>query len=120
MKKTLGILSMLLVVGLVSTLAYAETSTPITQTSRANIEEREAWFKERMQWKKEQINEALKEGLITKEESKIWNDHFSYMEKFHKENGFMSGCDGLGNRNNQKGYRTGLGGRMMKGNKWSR
>ncbi len=112
---------MLLVVGLASTFVYAGTLEPATQqTPKVNIGNRETWFKERMKWKKTQINEALKEGLITKEEAKTWNDHFAYMEKFHKENGFMPGCHGLGNRNNQYGYRNGLGGGMMRGNRWNR
>lgn len=113
MKKFLGILSILLVIGLLSTFAFAESSTPKTQPAGVNIEEKEAWFKERMESKKEHIDESVKEGLITKEESKRWNDHFAYMEKFHKENGFMPGCHGVGNGNHHGRH----GGRMMRGNR---
>lgn len=116
MKKILGVLSIVLVLGLVSTFAFAETTTPTkstTQPSGVSIEEKEAWFKEKIESKKEQINEALKEGTITKEKAKIWNDHFSDKEKFHKENGFMPACNGLGNRN----HHGGKGGRMMRGNR---
>lgn len=113
MKKTLVILSMIFIIGAASAFTYAETLTPTTQPPRASLEERENCFKERMKLKKNQINEALNEGLITKEEAKIWNDHFSYMEKFHKENGFMPGCNGMG-------YRNGFGLGKMRGNRWNR
>jgi hypothetical protein len=113
MKKTLVILSIIFVIGAVSAFTYAETLTPTTQSPRASFDERENWFKERIQWKKNQINESLKEGLITKEEAKTWDDHFKYMEKFHNENGFMPGCNGMGCGN-------GLGLGKMRGNRWNR
>lgn len=111
MKKFLGILSIILVVGLVSTFAFAEKSTPTTEPSDVSIEEKEAWFKERMESKKDRIDEAVKEGRISKEDSQTWSDHFSYMEKFHKENGFMPACNGLGNKNHH-----GKHGRNMRSN----
>ena len=121
MKKTLVVLSMLLLVVLTSRFVYARNLEPETQESqKINVEDREAWFKERMEWKKTQINGTLNEGLITKEEAKTWNDHFAYMEKFHKENGFMPGCNGMGNYNNQSRYRDRFGGRMMRKNRWNR
>ena len=118
MKKTLVVLSMLMVVVFVSAFAYAGAPVPTTQPLKVSVEDREAWFKERLEWKRAQIAEALKEGLITKEEAKTWNDHFASMEKFHKENGFMPSCSGVCNFNNGSGNRNGFGRGMARGNKW--
>ena len=98
MKKSLFVISMILTIGLTSAFVYAETPEPVGYRAfRLSPENREIWFKERAEWQRIQIEGALKEGLITKEEAKIWNEHFTYMEKFHRENGFI-GCHGMGGR----------------------
>lgn len=113
MKKVLITLSLIMVIGFASTFVYAGTFVPKTQPVGISTEDREIWFKERMEWKREQIKTALKEGLIGEEEAKIWEEHLKYMEKFHKDNGFMPGCNGVG-----QGF--GYGRKMMRGNRWNR
>jgi hypothetical protein len=110
MKKLLGIGALVLSLGIGSMLVYADTDKPLEfvspQDSQGEIQDRENWFKERMGWRKNQVKEALEDGLITEEQSKKWEEHFTYMEKFHSENGFMpGGCHGNG---------------MMRGSRWNR
>ncbi|MBZ2175551.1 YckD family protein [Schnuerera sp. xch1] len=108
MKKVLTVLSLVLVVGLTATFAYAETSET---TQNVDEESWTEWFEEKMEWKKSQIEEALDEGLITEEEAENLYDHFDYMEEFHNEDGFMPGKGFYGRRN-------GFGRGMMRGCRW--
>ncbi|TDT58459.1 DUF2680 domain-containing protein [Fonticella tunisiensis] len=53
------------------------------------------WFKDMINFKKEQVEQAVKDGRLTPDQAKAWNEHFDYMEKWHKENGFGPGtCAG--------------------------
>ncbi len=119
MKKSLVVGALVLTLGVGSLAAYADTvKTPSVIPSNRNanmtIEDREAWFKERSEFQKEQIKNALESGRISEEEAKEWEDHFTYMEKFHNENGFMAG--GCGGR----GFGKGRGMGMMRGNGWKK
>lgn len=118
-----------MVIGFVFTFTYAGTFVPKTQPAGISAENRETLFKERMKWKREQIKIALKEGLIGEEEAKKWEEHFSYIDKFHKDNGFVPGCYGLeiGTRHDErirhefgKKIRSGYGRRAMGVNRWNR
>lgn len=113
MRKALIVLSILMVVGFVSAFAYAGSWGPATQPASANTEDRGTWFNERMEWKRDQVNTALNEGLIGEEEAETWNEHFQYMEKFHRNNGFMPGCHGVGTG-------PGYGRRTMRGYRWNK
>ncbi|WZL72275.1 DUF2680 domain-containing protein [Clostridiaceae bacterium 35-E11] len=79
----------------------------------ADTEEAPQWFKDMISWKKGQINEAVKDGQITDEQAKVWNDHFDYMEKWHNENGFYNGGSGFGachgSFGSGRGFRGGFG-----------
>jgi hypothetical protein len=118
-KKSLVVGALVLSLGIGSLVAYADTTktpsiVPGNRNTNFNIEDREAWFKERTEFKKEQIKKALESGLITEEEAKAWEEHFEEMEEFHNKNGFMSGgCGG-------KGFGMGRGMGMMRGNSWAR
>ena len=121
MKKILALGALVLAVGAGSLVAYADTSPSINTNNRnvnVSIEDRDTWFKERTEYKKEQIKKAVASGSITESEAKKWEEHFTYMENFHKENEFMpGGCGGnsfgMGNvRGN--GFRNG----MMRGNRF--
>ena len=125
MKKTLITLSLILVVGLTATIAYAQTPKIVDEQLKvvsevnAEYDEWKDWHNERMSWKKAQLNQAVKDKEITEEQAKAWNRHFDDMEEFHRENGPMpgGGCYGGGYRwNNRNGY--GLG--MMRGGRWGR
>lgn len=117
MKKSLIFLTLVLVLGLSATFAYAQTPT-----SNINIEEWQEWFKERMDSKREQIKDAVDDGIITEEEANTWEEHFNYMEEFHKENGFMpGGCNGgRFSRNIENRQKMGFGVGIMRGNGWNR
>jgi len=118
MKRLLVLGALILTVGVGSLAVYADTTTitpasrPINRSASITVEDRETRFKERTEYKKEQIKKALEEKLITEEEAKQWEEHFTYMEKFHNENGFMQGGCG-GNRQGQ-----GRGKGMMRGNRF--
>lgn len=121
MKRLLVLGALILTVGVGSLAVYADTATTSSINSRnrnvnISIEDREAWFKERTEYKKEQIKKAIEDKLITEEEAKQWEEHFTYMEKFHNENGFMPGGCG-GNRLNEG---RGRGRGMMRGNSWGK
>lgn len=49
------------------------------------------WFKDMISWRKAQIDQAVKDNVITEDQAKLYKDHFDQMEKFHAENGFPSG-----------------------------
>ena len=119
MKKSLLIGALVLTLGIGSLAAYADTTKtpniiPGNTNTNFSIEDRETWFKERTEYRKEEIKKALESGLITEAEAKEWEEHFTYMEKFHNENGFMAG--GCGGR----GFGKGRGMGMMRGNGWKK
>ncbi len=107
MRKSLFVL-LLGVLGMSARLVYAKVPE---NNSNENLEEWREWHRERMDWKREQVEEAVDEGLITEDKAKTWNEHYDSMEEFHEENGFMhgpGGChDGRFNRNNKYRYRMG-------------
>lgn len=114
MKKALIAISIILIVGLTSAFVYADAVTPDRQQPEGvDIEDREAWLKENIEWKRARVEEAVEEGLMTEEEADVWSEHFTEMEEFHRDNGFMPGCPG-----HRRGY--GSGRRMMRGNRWGR
>ena len=125
MKKSLVVGALALTLGVGSLVAYADTAkTPSIISGNRNtnlsIEDREAWFKERTEFRKEEIRKALEDGLITEAEAKEWEEHFDYMEEFHNKNGFMpGGCGGNGfGIGRGMGFGRGMG--MMRGNGWGR
>ncbi|CCQ92723.1 conserved exported hypothetical protein [[Clostridium] ultunense Esp] len=122
MKKKLIILSLVLIVGLTASIAYAQVPKILPRTN-VDYEQWDDWYKERMEWRKSQLNQAVEDKEITEEDAKTWNDHFDYMEEFHREYGPMpgGGCfrGGYG-WNNGNGFRNGYGPGMMRGYRWNR
>lgn len=118
MKKKVLIGALVLVLGIGSLVAYADTGrTPNIIPGQGNynssLKDSETWFKERAQLRSERVKEALEKGLITEEEAKAWEDHFSYMDEFHNSNGIApGGCGGFGMG------RMGRGMGMMRGHRW--
>lgn len=122
MKKILLILSLVLVLGLTASIAYAQVLKIIPRTN-ADYQQWDDWYKERNEWRKSQLNQAVEDKEITEEDAKTWNDHFDYMEEFHREYGPMpgGGCYGGGNGwNNRSEFRNGYGPGMMRGYRWNR
>lgn len=107
MKKGILVLSLVLVIGIFSAFAYAETPV-VNEGFRmgrfgnvdgipkdVNSEEFLKLREERLQFKKDNLKKMLEEKVITEEEVKIWEGHFEYMDEFHKENGYLGGhCGG--------------------------
>lgn len=114
MKKIILVLSLVLVLGLGTMFAYA-TETPVGTTA-VTAEEKEAneWFEERMEYRRDQLKEALVTNEITQVQYDAWLENIKQMEEFHEENGFINGggfgagCNGAGRGAN------GFGG-MMRG-----
>ncbi|MCF6463590.1 hypothetical protein [Clostridium sp. Cult1] len=122
MKKILLILSLVLVLGLTASIAYAQVPKIIPRTN-TDYQQWDDWYKERNEWRKSQLNQAVEDKEITEEDAKTWNDHFDYMEEFHREYGPMpgGGCYGGGNGwNNRSEFRNGYGPGMMRGYRWNR
>lgn len=126
MKKKVITGALIFALGVGSLVSYADTlNTPNIVPTRPNfnftIEDREAWFKERTEYKKEMIKEALEKGYITEEEAKVWETHFLDMEEYHAKNGFIpGGCGGFGMRlgtSEGRGFGFGRGMGMMRGNR---
>lgn len=131
MKKSLAVGALVLTLGVGSFVAYADTAktpniVPENRNPIFSTEDREAWFKEGTEFRKEQIKKALESGIITETEAKTWEEHFKYMDEFHTTNGFVpGGCGGYGfgmGRGRGMGMMGGSGFRnsMMRGNSWGR
>ena len=88
MKKLIVISLILVFVLSMGILSFAETT----------VTEAPEWFQGMLKWKKEQIQEAVKDEVITEEQAKLWNERLDSMEKYHEENGFNfpGGCGGGG------------------------
>ncbi len=93
-------------------------------------EKREEWFKERTEYKRTAIKEALAKGNITEEQAKKLEESLQEREEYHRDNGFnnefchgqgfgMGSKDGIGFGMGLKGGRGkayGHGKGMMRGN----
>lgn len=100
MKKILAVFSLILIVGLGSAFVYADSpmANRLQNQNKADVSNTtwEEWSKERMELKKEYLKDAVKEGLVTEEEAKRWEEHFDYMEEFHRDNGYRGCFGGMG------------------------
>ncbi len=102
----------ILVVTLLLTFALAVTVSAETENNAPE------WFADMMAWKKAQVEKAVDEGLITKDQAKVYIEQIEAMEKWHAENGipFGSGFGGChGQVNGQSGFKGGYGYGMMRG-----
>jgi len=70
------------------------------------------WFKSMIEWKKDQVNGAVKSGNVTEEQGKQLNENIDAMVKFHQENGFGPGA--CGNNISKDGNGSSFGPGMMK------
>ncbi|MGF7058260.1 DUF2680 domain-containing protein [Brassicibacter mesophilus] len=80
------------------------------------------WFKDMIKWRKDQVQQAVKDGEMTEKQAEYWSEHFDDMQKYHEENGigYPGSCHdsgfgrGYGNENN-----SGFGPGMMNGGYWN-
>lgn len=109
----------------ITTAALVLTIALASAAYAADKIETPQWFKDMITWKKDQVDQAVKDGKLTEEEANEWKEHFDEMEEWHNENGFgygygpgFGGC-GRGFRGgyapgyNQQSYRGGYGPGMM-------
>jgi len=78
-----------------------------------NDEEREQWINEgqegRIEYREERVNNALKNGTITEEQATKWREHFTEMDEFYEESGYIGGSCYEGSVG--RGYGRGMMGR---------
>ncbi|MCQ1529583.1 hypothetical protein [Lutispora saccharofermentans] len=85
MKRTLLIITIvsILAIALSSIVLAAEDKTP-------------QWFKDMMDWRADQIDQAQKDGAISQKEAEGYKQGLEQMKKWHEENGFGYGMMGRG------------------------
>ncbi len=100
MKKSILITLVVVFVLSMGVLSFAET----------NIVETPEWFNDMITWKKDRVQEAVDNDLITEQDAKLYNERLDYMEEYHQENdfGYPGGCGGFG-----RGVGRGPGAGMM-------
>jgi len=107
MKKVVIISLVVVLVLSVSLIALANDNTP-------------EWFKDMVEWRKAQIQEALDAGTITEEQAEFYQERMDQMEKYHGENGFQMPMMGGGRRfNGGKGGFNGMPGGCQGPGGWS-
>lgn len=89
MRKVLGLLALVLVIGIGSAFVYADSPIRLGAKDK-DIDNRY----ERMEdFHRERLEEEVKRGNITEEEAKDLEDHYEYMDEFHSKYGH-GGCHG--------------------------
>ncbi|MFZ5645523.1 MAG: hypothetical protein ACOY46_18320 [Bacillota bacterium] len=81
------------------------------------------FFNQIFDWHQQWLDQAQKDGQITPDQAKAWQEHFNYMRDFHNQNGFgmmgpmMGGYGMMGPGNGMMGnFNNGFGGMMNWGN----
>jgi len=81
-------------------------------------DQNQQFFSQMFDWHQQWLDQAQKDGQVTPEQAKVWQDHFNYMRDFHNQNGFgpmnsMMNGGGMMSGNGFNGM--GTGGGMMGG-----
>jgi uncharacterized membrane protein YgcG len=74
------------------------------------------FFNQMFEWKKSRVEQAVKDGQLTPEQGRTWQEHFNYMQKFHQENGYFCPGGGMMGGPGQRGMMGGWGSGGGKGN----
>lgn len=78
MKRLVSIITIAAILSLMlATFVFADGNADVPQ-----------WFKDMISWKKAQVDQAEKDGTITKAQAELYRSWIDQMEKFHTENGF--------------------------------
>ena len=64
----------------------------------------QAFFNQMFDWHQKWLDQAQKDGQISSEQAKAWQEHFNYMRDFHSKNGFGPMGSMMGNYNGVGGY----------------
>jgi len=109
MKKSYWILAVagILVLALAAPAAFGAITG-----SRQN-DQNQQFANQMFDWHQQWLDQAQKDGQVTPEQAKSWQDHFNYMRDFHNQNGFgpMGSMMGGGNMMGP-GMMGGTGGMM--------
>ncbi|MFZ5645734.1 MAG: hypothetical protein ACOY46_19420 [Bacillota bacterium] len=71
---------------LVVALAAPAAFGAITGSEQNN--QNQQFFNQMFDWHQGWLDQAQKDGQVTPEQAKVWQDHFNYMREFHNNNGF--------------------------------
>ncbi|SFG76999.1 hypothetical protein SAMN05660649_02645 [Desulfotomaculum arcticum] len=90
---------------LVLALAIPAFAAVTVQTPQGQDTQNQQWFNQMFDWHLKWLDDAQKNGQITPDQAKAWQEHFNYMRDFHNQYGMgMMG-----------GYNGGYGGMMGSG-----
>ena len=117
MKKRYWILA---VVGVLVLALAAPAAFGAITGSRQN-DQNQQFANQMFDWHQQWLDQAQKDGQVTPEQAKAWQDHFNYMRDFHNQNGFgpmgsmmgggnmMGGTGGMMGNYNGGGYNGMMG-----------
>ena len=71
---------------LVLALAAPAAFGAISGNDRSN--QNQQFINQMFDWHAQWLDQAQKDGRITPEQAKSWQEHFNYMRDFHQKNGF--------------------------------
>lgn len=57
------------------------------------------WFNDMMDWRRDEIDQAIEDGTLTEEDAEAWLERINEMEEIHLEEGF----EGFGNGSCSRG-----------------
>jgi len=101
--------------------AFAAVDKPADRTANVNNAKNQQSSNQMFDQHKTWLDKAVKDGKITEEQAKNWNQHFDQMKEFHSKNGMgpmadmmngMMGPNG-GMMNGMMGNGSGMGPAMM-------
>ncbi|MFZ5590427.1 MAG: DUF2680 domain-containing protein [Bacillota bacterium] len=97
MKRILGVV---VLIALVAALAIPAFAADTTNSAKA-------WFEQMFNAKKAYVDQAVKDGRLSKEQGEALKQHFDQMYQFHAQNGFV--CPLGGPRAGGMGMWRGMG-----------
>lgn len=102
------------IIAVIGILVVALTASAVFGAVNGNKEKEQdqqfinQMFDSHQQW----LDQAQKDGQVTPEQAKDWQEHFNYMRDFHGKNGFVS-MGSMMNGGNMMSGMMGVNGGMM-------
>ena len=107
-KLTFVILMLVLAALIVPSAFGAEDNQPsqIGESNSTNSNNADPYFNQMFDWQNSQLDQAVKNGQTTPEQSQAWQEHFNYMRNFNHQYGMGmgGGCYGYGMMSGYGGY----------------
>ncbi|MEW6065489.1 hypothetical protein P378_05090 [Desulforamulus profundi] len=91
--------------------AAIDNNQPDNATNTVNNSKNQQFFNQMFDQHKTWLDKAVKDGKITEEQAKTWNQHFEQMKDFHSKNGMGPMMNG--GMMNMMGNGSGMGPGMM-------